>query len=351
MESSSLVQQGVAAYKAGDKAEAIRLFTEALRQNRDDIDAWLYLGAAIDDPARKRQAFETVLKLDPSNEKAKNALARLDAGPTQQSAAAPGSSPVASSSMGSSGTAPKLPFHFSFKLPVHVDGAPDVLTDEYCMENGRNRIMQVWDIFRNQNVSAHIAAGENATQWDSVFIAGIGVVAVAISSAFILIGYLFDGAMFRHFPFSILGVVLLTIFYVAIAAAATAGAFAASVFVSEWFLKSQGVAVNPPQHRMYLAIAFLPFPLTSAIISLINNTIGKLFVCIGITGVLPLLALALGVYLLWKVFDQVYGGADKNRGLITSVLAMVGAGFGYWIVSIVFFVIGGILSVAFSLYR
>ncbi len=80
MEPSPLVQQGIAAYKAGNKEEAVRLLSEALRENRQDENAWLYLGAAIDDPGRKRQAFEQVLAINPDNEKAKNALARLDAG-------------------------------------------------------------------------------------------------------------------------------------------------------------------------------------------------------------------------------------------------------------------------------
>jgi tetratricopeptide (TPR) repeat protein len=77
---SPLVQQGIAAYKAGNKDEAVRLLSDAIRQNREDETAWLYMGAAIDDPAKKRQAFERVLAINPDNEKAQNALARLDAG-------------------------------------------------------------------------------------------------------------------------------------------------------------------------------------------------------------------------------------------------------------------------------
>src|SRR5258707_13614336 len=102
MESSSIVQQGIAAFKAGDKAEAIRLFSEAIKQDANDIDAWLYLGAALDDPARKRQAFERVLKIDPNNDKAKNALARLGAAEGQQPAAAGASGSAASSSKNTS---------------------------------------------------------------------------------------------------------------------------------------------------------------------------------------------------------------------------------------------------------
>ncbi len=78
VEGSTFTQQGIDAYKAGNKAEAIRLLGEAIRADRQDKNAWLYLGAALDDPVRKRQAFMNVLEIDPANEQAKNALARLD---------------------------------------------------------------------------------------------------------------------------------------------------------------------------------------------------------------------------------------------------------------------------------
>src|SRR5437667_11985035 len=79
MDAPSLTQQGIAAYQAGNKGEAIRLLSEAVRTKRDDEEAWLYPGAAIDDPERRRQAFQQVLRINPQNEKAKAALDRLGA--------------------------------------------------------------------------------------------------------------------------------------------------------------------------------------------------------------------------------------------------------------------------------
>ena len=71
MDSSTLTQQGIDAYKAGNKEEAIRLLSDAVRADRQNEDAWLYLGAALDDVTRKRQAFQRVLEINPNNEKAK----------------------------------------------------------------------------------------------------------------------------------------------------------------------------------------------------------------------------------------------------------------------------------------
>src|SRR5258708_25604178 len=79
MDARSLTQEGIEAYQAGNKEEAIRLLREASRANRDDEQAWLYLGAAIDDPERRRQAFQQVLRINPANEQAKAALERLGA--------------------------------------------------------------------------------------------------------------------------------------------------------------------------------------------------------------------------------------------------------------------------------
>src|SRR5215475_12137500 len=80
VDNTPLVQQGIDAYKAGNKDEAVKLLSEAIRENNQDENAWLYLGAAIDDPVKKRQAFERVLTINPNNERAKNAITRLNAG-------------------------------------------------------------------------------------------------------------------------------------------------------------------------------------------------------------------------------------------------------------------------------
>src|SRR5512135_3285872 len=81
VDSSPLVQQGIEAYKSGNKEEAIRLLSQAIREKRDDEMAWLYLGASLDDPEKKRKAFQRVLEINPNNDKAQAALARLNPAP------------------------------------------------------------------------------------------------------------------------------------------------------------------------------------------------------------------------------------------------------------------------------
>ncbi len=74
----NLLKDARAAAVAGDREEAARLCRRAVEQQPNDKDAWLFLASLVDDPAEKRQAVDRVLTLDPFNQEAKAALARLD---------------------------------------------------------------------------------------------------------------------------------------------------------------------------------------------------------------------------------------------------------------------------------
>ncbi len=78
LSSYNLLKAARAAAVAGDRAEAARLARQAVALKADDKQAWLLLAASVDETAEKRQAIQRVLALDPFNEEAKAALARLD---------------------------------------------------------------------------------------------------------------------------------------------------------------------------------------------------------------------------------------------------------------------------------
>ena len=75
---ANLLQEARAAAVAGDRDEAIDLTRQALESNPDAKDAWLLLASFEDDADAKRQDLQRVLALDPFNQEAKAALARLD---------------------------------------------------------------------------------------------------------------------------------------------------------------------------------------------------------------------------------------------------------------------------------
>lgn len=78
----SLLVYGIAAAKAGDKAEARRYFKRVLFDNAsthdDKAQAHIWLTQLTDDPAEKRDHLEQALALDPANAAAKRGLAVLD---------------------------------------------------------------------------------------------------------------------------------------------------------------------------------------------------------------------------------------------------------------------------------
>jgi hypothetical protein len=338
VEPSNLTQQGIDAYKAGNKDEAVRLLMQAVRENAQDENAWLYLGAAIDDQTKKRQAFQKVLAINPNNEKAKNALARLDAGAT---GASTGARPSQTAGDRVNTTGDKMKNVWSgkegFAVPGNIQGAPATVTVPELISNAQVRAKQAYGIYTKQDYEQIVAAGQTATMWDSVFIAGVGVVAMGAAE---LIGGLigwpllgFSGGLFgllRPFLAAILSMI------------ATAAGFYGAVYASRWYLQNQNINVSLPQHSMYYAMVFLPLTLVNAIITFISNSLGVLLLCaLPILFVVGIALLIYGWILLKGAFDRVYG-TDNNRGLITAAIAVLG---GWAASAIVRFVLGGILRV------
>jgi hypothetical protein len=51
----------------GDKEKALGLLASILIRNKDETEAWLLLGDTIDDPAKKKDCYNQVLRLFPQN--------------------------------------------------------------------------------------------------------------------------------------------------------------------------------------------------------------------------------------------------------------------------------------------
>ncbi len=336
MENTPLVQQGIDAYKAGNKEEAVRLLGDAIRENNQDENAWLYLGAALDDPAKKRQAFERVLAINPNNERAKNALARLSGGATA------GAGPSRTASSGTAPTVPPKPkAGEGFAVPIEVDGAPASLTMPYIIETARIRIKQGIDIFTKQDYEQIVASGANVTQWDSVFIVSVGITAIGASELFgRFIGFFLGG-----FVGGIGALIISPIVAAIIGMAASAAGFTAAVYASRYYLQNQGVNVSMPQHSMYYALVWLPITLVSALLSFLGYSVGLLIICLFPIFIIVGIALLIYGWLLLKgAFDRLYG-TENNRGLITAVIAVIGGWAGQ---AIVRFILGGLFHITYG---
>jgi tetratricopeptide (TPR) repeat protein len=72
------VQAGIEKYKSGDKANALKIFLEILKQEPNNEIAWLWLAACVEKPEQKKDCFHKVLSINPNNTFAQKALAELE---------------------------------------------------------------------------------------------------------------------------------------------------------------------------------------------------------------------------------------------------------------------------------
>jgi hypothetical protein len=74
----SLLQQAISAIKAGDKAVGQNLLEQFIKTNPQNEVAWLWLAVVQENPARKKECLQRVLKINPGNNTAKQGLAQLE---------------------------------------------------------------------------------------------------------------------------------------------------------------------------------------------------------------------------------------------------------------------------------
>ncbi|NJN68404.1 MAG: tetratricopeptide repeat protein [Chloroflexaceae bacterium] len=79
MDTNQLLQQGIAAARAGNREQARHLLKQAVRADPRSEQGWLWLAAVVDSPAQQRTCLEYVLRINPHNPQARKGLASLDA--------------------------------------------------------------------------------------------------------------------------------------------------------------------------------------------------------------------------------------------------------------------------------
>jgi hypothetical protein len=76
---NELTQRGITALKSGDRVTARKLLAGAIQQDANDIVAWLWLTATVDNDEDRIACLEQVLKIDPNNQVAERGLAQIQA--------------------------------------------------------------------------------------------------------------------------------------------------------------------------------------------------------------------------------------------------------------------------------
>ncbi|MBN1285799.1 MAG: PD40 domain-containing protein [Anaerolineae bacterium] len=80
IEIQSLLRTGIEAVRAGNKAKARRIFERVLEIDDSNEMAWMWMASVVQTPDERRVCLENVLDINPNNERAVKALARLKAG-------------------------------------------------------------------------------------------------------------------------------------------------------------------------------------------------------------------------------------------------------------------------------
>jgi len=329
--SGDLVQEGIDAFKAGDKARALQLLSEAVKQpeNKTNEQAWYYLAAAQTDPTRRKQALEVVLKINPDNERAQEALAKVSAQLAESGAAAPSRSEIQEKpkrKITPSGEVDIAPPASGFKLPVDIPDAPEFVDISYII----NLFIQIFknglDILQKKE-GAYEAELNRATWWRFWVYLGVGSVLIALLA---MVG------SFWGFYRAVVIAILYLIFTIPI----TLITYYGSAYISHSYAKSAG-GQGALVHHSYVAL--VP-GLTAGIIGAVLNAIPF----VNIVG--WIIAIILSLYALFIMVDgfEMIHGYERNKGWITAavmVLAQILIGG----------VLGGILgsiiaSIYFSMY-
>jgi hypothetical protein len=78
MSTNDILEQGIAALKAGQKAEARHLLEQVVQQDKDNETAWLWLSGAVDTDRDRIHCLRETLRINPNNQHARRGLEMLE---------------------------------------------------------------------------------------------------------------------------------------------------------------------------------------------------------------------------------------------------------------------------------
>jgi hypothetical protein len=122
MPPSELIRDGLRALQAGNREEAIRRFMDAVRENRRDDEAWFHLGVALENPKRKREAFERVRRINPEHPRVQAEFDKLK--PPEPAPKPKAAAPPADPQAAAAGAAPGTLLEDSGTFKIAGDGTP-----------------------------------------------------------------------------------------------------------------------------------------------------------------------------------------------------------------------------------
>lgn len=335
-----LLQEGIAAFQAGDRAKAHDLLEQVVEIDPENEQAWYYLAASESDPALRMEYLEHVLEINPGNAKAREVLERIR---ERASAAEPvGVAEAVAAPRSANGDRgarirsldPALDAPGaaqdeagSFKIPFNIPGAPARTTWETLARDGVVLLRAGMDVvLRKPGVYADEVS--RATWWRFWLIAGTAAVASAVLSIF---NALFLQIRFANSLFNIIAVLLTPLFFVAVGLTAL---FVGCYASHQYALRQGGGSGSLVRHAYTVALVWAPIMLLNSILSFVFNLVGA-------GGWLITLLISLyQVYLISEGFENLHVFRDQNQKWITAIVMIVGMFLTSLVLGIIF---GGLI--------
>ena len=334
-----LLQDGIAAFQAGDRAKARELLLEVVKLDPENEQAWYYLAASESNSTLRKQYLQTVLDINPGNAKAREVLDRILA---RETVAESEATPAASASSSSSsipkariraldpsmetppGAADEGPG--TFKIPVKIPGAPEQTTWENLARDGVALLRVGLDVMlRKPGVYADEVS--RATWWRFWLISGTAAVGGGILSIF---NALFLQIRFTTSLFNIIAVLLTPFFFVAVALIT----LYVGCYASYRWAQSQGGTGSLLSHAYTVALVWAP-------IMLLNSVISFAFNLFGFGGWLVSLLISLyAIVVISDGFESLHVFHDPQQKWITAAVMIVAEIVATFILGIIF---GGLI--------
>lgn len=322
---NDLIEQGIAAYEAGDIDKARELLAEGTKQQPENELGWLYLAKTQTDATLRREYLEKVLDINPDNIEVSAMLAMMhleDDLPMDEPASAPATAfkpPLISARPNI-----RLSASAGFAIPPGIPGAPERLTLDELRTTYETTAQQSVNVFMDKPGAVNLAA---LNWWDLLLLtATIGLltgIALVISQILVSVRQLNILSLFT--------IPLLTTLTSVIAVGA-------GCFLSHWYLANQAngkasllshsaslVAVWFPASIINIIVIFFEVMLGGRVITLEMLLLGQIG---SITGGSILATVAGGVvalytlYLMLKQLSFLYVGVLQQR-LVTAAALML----------------------------
>jgi hypothetical protein len=309
-----LLQEGIAAFQAGDRARAHELLSEVVKVDPENEQAWYYLAASESNPAVRRQYLEQVLEINPGNAKAREVLERIKAREGEASVVdtmppRAGSARVRplDPALDAPGAAEDEPG--SFKIPFRIPGAPERTTWEKLARDGVALLRGTLDVLLRKP-GVYEEEVSRATWWRFWLIAGASVVGSAILSIF---NALFLQVRFSSSLFNIIAVLLTPLFFVVIALVT----LYVGCYVSFRWAQSRGGNGSLLSHAYTVALVWAPVALLNGALSFVLNLLG--IPAAPVTLLISLYALLV----IADGFERLHVFTDPNAKWITAIVMML----------------------------